>query len=128
MKNIYFLVLFFLSLTSCMTTKNGGVISSPQEYWNKQPDLSKVVYSGGDGSSIENAIIINNAENERNGVAAEYDYIAKKQGVKFTDWKPAGQSTIIEKDKRYDIVTIEIISKKEKLTLYFDITSFYGKW
>jgi hypothetical protein len=95
--------------------------------WDKQTDLTKVNFSGGDGSSVENAILIKDAENERNGVAAEYDYIAKKHGIKFLNWKPAGQSTINKDDKKYDSVTIQTIPKNEIITFYFDISDFYGK-
>lgn len=127
MKKVISLFLLLALFTSCVTQK-GGFTQKERELWNKPPDLSKVVYLGGDGKSSENAIIIKDAQNERNGIAAEYDYIAKKYGVKFVDWKPAGQSTFDEKGKKYDSVTIQTIPKNETVTFYFDITEFYGKF
>jgi hypothetical protein len=90
--------------------------------------LSKVTYEGGDGKTVENAIVIKNAENERNGVAAEYAYIAKIHGEKFKDWRPAGQSLIIKDDKKIDLIKILFIQKNETVLFYFDITEFYGKF
>lgn len=128
MKKIIFLFSFFILLTSCKPTQNAAVGSSMEELWSKPPDLSKVVYTGGDGTSIENAIVISGAGNERNGIAAEYEYITKKKGVKFVDWKPAGQSTINKDSKKYDAVSIQNIKNNETITFYFDISDFYGKW
>ncbi len=127
MKKHIFLFLFSVFLVSCVTTQNVGFAQKEREYWNTPPDLTKVIYAGGDGKSVENAIVIKDAENERNGIAAEYDYIAKKHGVKFVDWKPVGTSTFDEKTRKYDAINIQTIPKNETITFYFDITEFYGK-
>ena len=126
MKKVYFFM-FSVILISCVTTQNVGLTQKEREYWNTPPDLTKIVYVGGDGKSVENTIIIKDAENERNGIAAEYDYIAKKHGIKFVDWKPVGTSTFDEKGKKYDKINVQIITKNEIITFYFDITEFYGK-
>jgi hypothetical protein len=127
MKRFIPVFLMFFLLTSCIT-QQVGLTQKERELWNKPPDLTKVVYTGGDGITIEKAIVIKEAGNERNGVAAEYDFIAKKYGVKFVDWKPGVQSTFEEKGKRYDSVNIQTIPKNETIRFYFDITDFYGKW
>jgi hypothetical protein len=124
---IVLLVLINITI-SCVTTQNTNSKSSTTEYWNKIPDLTKVIYEGGDGKTVGNAIVIKNAENERNGVAAEYAYIAKTNGEKFKDWKPVGQSTINRDNKKIDVVTIQLIQKNETVSYYFDITEFYGKF
>ena len=98
-----------------------------RNYYSQAPDLTKVTYEGGDGKTLETSVIIKNAGNERNGIAAEYDYIAKKHGAKFTNWKPVGQSTSSENGKKYDVIGIITIPGNEKITYYFDITDFYGK-
>lgn len=67
------------------TKQNTSSKSSETEYLSKAPDLTNVTYEGGDGKAIKKAIIIKNAENERNGVAAEYTFIAKIYGEKFKD-------------------------------------------
>jgi hypothetical protein len=126
MKKIIVLLILANITISCVTTQNSK--SSATEYWNKMPDLTKVTYEGGNGKTVENAIVIKNAENERNGVAAEYTYIAKINGEKFKDWKPVGQSTITKDNKKIDFINIQLIQKNETVSYYFDITEFYGKF
>ena len=92
------------------------------------PDLTKVTYEGGDGKSIRNLIIIKNAENELNGVASEYDYISKIYGEKTIGWKLINQATSDFNKRKLDIITIQTIPQNEKISLYFDITEFYGKF
>ena len=117
---------FVFLLTSCATMQNKS--TSMTNYYSQAPDLSKITFVGGDGKTIETAVVIKNAQNERNGVAAEYDYIAKKHGQKFTSWKPLGQSTSSASGKMFDVIDIITIPGNEKLTYYFDITNFFGKF
>lgn len=117
-------LLFVIAMVSCTTTKS----TKASDYWNQPADLSKIVYEGGDGKSLENAVIIKNAENEINGVASEYAYISKGYGKKFTDWKPVGQSTQTIDNKKIDLIMVSIIAKQQTDTIYFDITDFYGKF
>jgi hypothetical protein len=107
---------------SCSTTKLNS------NYWNIPPDLTQIVYEGGDGSSVENAIVIKNATTERDGIAAEYAYIEKKREEKFKDWKPIQQATNVLNGKHYDAVSIQIISDNTTEKFIFDITNFYGKF
>jgi len=124
-QTLFTLLAFVFLLTSCATMQNKS--TSMTNYYSQAPDLSKVTYEGGDGKTIETTVIIKNARNERNGIAAEYNYIAKKQGVKFTNWKPVGQSTSSNNGKKFDVIDIITIPGNEKITYYFDITDFYGK-
>lgn len=137
MKKIIFLFSCFILLASCKPPQNVAAGSNMEELWSKPPDLTKVVYTGGDGTSIENAIIISGAGNSRNGIAAEYEYVAKKLGAKSVDWKPGGQGKTTlsgdnkkddEKSKKYDVLNFQNVLNNETLTFYFDITDFYGKW
>lgn len=89
---------------------------------SKTKKKSKIKYEGGDGSSMEKAIIIKGAVSSTDGVAAEYDYIKKK--YKNYDTKMQG---LQKKDgKRYDVITFA--TKDGNVTLYFDITDFFGKF
>jgi hypothetical protein len=137
MKKIIFLFSCFILLASCKPTQNVAVGSNIEELWSKPPDLSKVVYTGGDGTSVDNAIIISGAGNSRNGIAAEYEYVAKKLGAKSVDWKLGGQGKIAPngenktndyQNKKYDVLNFQNILNNETLTFYFDISDFYGKW
>ena len=75
-----------------------------------------------DGSSYEKAIIIRQ-ETEKAGVDAEYVWI----GAKYPGYKMLGQSLTQKDGKPYDILDIKTASG-EKVTVYFDISNFFGKW
>jgi len=87
--------------------------------------VSSVTYSGGDGSTIENAIIIN-AQSSFVGVAAEYDYISKKHGERKSSWELEFQSLIEKDGKHFDALHIKL-KNDQNLTYYFDISMFFGK-
>lgn len=124
MKFLAMLVLLF-TISSCATKKP---TTSATDYWTKTPDLTKVTYEGGDGKSMENPIHIKNAENERNGIAAEYAFIAKSHGEKFKDWKPIAHSNNEKNGRKFDSITILLTAKNETVTYHFDITDFYEKF
>ena len=80
MTKIIATIALIFTFTTCVTQK---ATISAADYWAKAPDLTRVTYEGGDGKTIETAVIVKNAENERNGVASEYAFIAKIHGEKF---------------------------------------------
>lgn len=82
--------------------------------------------SSRDGSSIENAIVIENKENHFEGVDAEYRYLSEIYGERGVGWVLEKQSLIQEKGRFYDFIEIKI-SNGPEISLYFDITSFFGK-
>jgi len=125
-QTLFTLLAFVFLLTSCATMQNKS--TSMKKYYSQAPDLSKVTYEGGEGKTLETSVIIKNAENERNGIAAEYNYITTKNGAKFTNWKPVGQSTSSINGKKIDVINIITIPGNEKITYNFDITDFYGKF
>ena len=79
-------------------------------------------YKGGDGLSKEKAVIIVGANNEIEGVDAEYDYLESKIG----DIEIESQTYIGEKDKSYDVLKIKLANGIRE-EIWFDITNFYGK-
>ena len=83
------------------------------------------LFSGGNGDSFENAVVIN-ADDSDVGVQAEYDYIASQCGKPHQDWKPQKQGLRQHEGKPYDVLTI-VLSDGQERTFYFDITSFFGK-
>jgi len=120
------LLLVSILLTSCIATQKYSNTSKVN--WSKTPDLTKITYTGGDGKTLENCIVIKNAENEINGVASEYAFISKQHGQKFLDWTPIQQSCNSKDKKTFDILVIQTLPGNEKITYYFDITDFYGKF
>ncbi len=84
------------------------------------------VFSGGEGSSEQNAIVIS-APNSLSGTLAEYEYIEAKFGKKNIDWELLEQSQYDNNSMKYDVMDINV-KNGNKATIYFNITNFYGKF
>jgi hypothetical protein len=112
-------------------------ISDKDEY-SKEKELSDgdssenltykgyITFSNNNGESIDDAIIILNAQTDLEGVDAEYYYLEKRFGKKGTDWNLDQQSLMNEDGAYYDALDISI-SDGRTLTIYFDITDFFDK-
>ena len=87
-----------------------------------------ILITVGDGSSEENAIVIRNAKDEKEGVNAEYKVVAKYFGVEGIDWKLVDQSFIQNEiaGKCFDILKIED-QDGQRCAIWFDITDFFRK-
>ena len=87
-----------------------------------------IIITGGDGSSEQTTIVIRNAKTTKDGVNAEYEIVAKYFGIEDIDWRLVEQYLITNDDTErcYDILHIEDRDGKQ-YTIWFDITSFYGK-
>jgi hypothetical protein len=87
----------------------------------------EVQYSGGNGDSHEEAIIITGVKKQSDGLDAEYRYISTKYGVKNQDWHIVGQTIFHEKSKTYDVIEITLKSTSDRRIYYFDVTAFPWK-
>ena len=81
----------------------------------------RITYTGGDGSSLEKAVVIKGGT-EETGVHAEYEYLDKH----FPGYKRGGQSLQHVSGKAYDVLEFTTANGKPK-TIYFDISDFFGK-
>jgi hypothetical protein len=81
----------------------------------------EVKVSGGNGSSIEEAIQISNCNNSE-GVKAEYEEIRKRYGK----CRLVKQMLIGRGGRMYDKICIE--NEGKVIDTYFDITEFFGKF
>jgi len=97
-------------------------------YWNASLDLSKIIYKGHDGSSIEKAIIIKKANTMKIGIVAEYAYLEKALGKRGAVWKPLRQFLLLCSNKYYDVIEVENINTSEIKYYWFDITKYFGKF
>lgn len=86
----------------------------------------KSIYSGGDGSSREAAIVIG-ADNPEDGIRAEYEYIQQQHGPRDKAWKRDMQIKTSAGGRHYDLVSI-ILNDGVKKKFWFDITRCYGEW
>ena len=78
------------------------------------------------GKTMEEALIILEAENNTQGIQYEYYYLSKRFGLRGKDWKLKSQSLHEKDGKMYDKMDIIINDRSEK-TVFFDITDFFGK-
>ena len=86
-------------------------------------ELSHIRFAGGNGISLDQAVIVLNAENTKQGVAAE-NYWMK---WKYEGSKKLEQQLSTVEERQYDVVAIELESGAQ-VEIWFDITEFYGKW
>jgi len=105
---------------------NGSLLDiSKAKELKESPTLNTSLFSGGDGSSEQNAVLIN-ATSSLVGVPAEYELIQAKYGAKGTDWDLEQQLLHNSNSRNYDILEIKLSNGSTK-KIYFDITNFYGK-
>jgi hypothetical protein len=83
--------------------------------------FNTIKISGGDGTTKEQAIIIN-APSDKLGVDAEYKYLDKN----YPGWEFDQQTLILDEDRQYDIMAI-VLPDGSKKEIWFNITDFYGK-
>ena len=90
------------------------------------PIIDQPLYSGGNGTSFETAIVINTISTSV-GIPAEFKYISNIYGQKNVDWFVVSQSLMTKPNKYYDVLLIKL-SNDDKKSIFFDITQFYGKF
>lgn len=83
---------------------------------------ANVRYGGGTGDTYEDAVVIKGAENQKQGVEAEYAFISEKHGKRGNDWEVVAQSLMKENGKAYDMIEIELRPQGGKRYYYFDLT------
>ncbi len=87
----------------------------------KKPEM----FLGGSGESFETAVILNTRSGSE-GVAAESQFITAQCGTRNKDWKKKEQALVSDKNRHFDVVTIELSDGKTRV-FHFDISQFYGR-
>jgi hypothetical protein len=114
------LVLFLFTVFAEAETKSGKKVKAKKE---KIIKIGHLRFEGGDGSSIEKAVIIKNAKNESEGVDAESKWIHKVH----RGWRKGRQALLMQDGKSYDRIEYTTPDGTKK-TIFFDITEFFGKF
>jgi uncharacterized protein YcfL len=118
MKKITFLpILFLLILMGCSTHKTAQNLN-----------FGKITYSDNNGKNYENAIVINNAENVKQGRKAEIHYLTEAYGKQGSDWVMFSKGHKQLDGKEYDVIEIAIKGSKKTVIVYFDVTDFWEKY
>jgi hypothetical protein len=114
-----YLLLFILIL---VTVVSDGNRAASAKATRSSTTSQKITFSGGDGSSIAQAVIIENAKNESDGTEAEYEWVRRK----FPGFKFRSKGLVKRGEKQYDHV-FGIKADGTSADFYFDITLFFGK-
>jgi hypothetical protein len=77
-----------------------------------------------DGASIGRAYVVH-APNEKQGVAFERYYATHRGGCRL--WVVANQTVLSLGARKIDQLDLECADTKDQTSLFFDVTSFYGK-
>ena len=81
-----------------------------------------VQFTGGNGSSLESAVVISGAKHESDGISAEHRYLSEH----FASWFLKRQVLVNQKGRVYDRMEITDQNGKQR-SVFFDITDFFGK-
>jgi hypothetical protein len=100
----------------CKDTESN--IKSPALMGAKIPDNT---FAGGDGSSIEQAVIIKQAKNSFEAIPLERLWI----GDKCPGFKKVKQSLVERNGRKYDVIRMRC-GGEEETEVYFDITDCFG--
>jgi hypothetical protein len=77
-----------------------------------------------DGASIGRAYVIH-ARNEQQGVAFERYYAVHRGGCR--QWSVSNQTLLSLGSRKIDQLDLECLDNKAQISLFFDVTSFFGK-
>jgi hypothetical protein len=117
---VAFLLIVFLLVFGC-ESKQAQTIPPSKDSKSVSNPKAGASFSGGDGSSIEEAVIIT-APNNYLGIRAEYDWIKKN----CPGWQLELQSVLKGGGKVYDKMYFRTPNGR-RTNLFFDVTDFYGK-
>jgi hypothetical protein len=83
------------------------------------------MFSGGNGDSLESAVVIHAADS-LSGVTAEYKYVTSKCGERRREWDLHEQKMVGHNGKPHDVFVVKL-SNGQFRTFYFDVSNFFGK-
>lgn len=83
-------------------------------------------YSGS-GASTDDPVVIADVQDHMEGIRFEYEYIEELYGPKGSAWTLIQQSLLFIDETPIDRMDIKL-SDGTEITLYFDISAFFGKY
>jgi hypothetical protein len=117
---IEFLLIILLLAAGCESKEAQTAAPAKEPKTAGHPTVRATII-GGDGSSVEKAVIIKSPDNFI-GVRIEYTWIKKN----CPGWQLEKQSSFKAGNKIYDKMEFRTPDGQRK-TIFFDITDFYGK-
>lgn len=122
------MLLRLVAIASLLIISTGCISRNAINMSSKQESIPGISYTGGNGDTFHDAVIINGARDKSAGVAAEYRYISNKHGERGSGWYLVGQTVIREKNKIVDVIEIQLgEDSSNRRIFYFDVGDFLGK-
>ena len=87
----------------------------------------EITFDGGDGLSMQSAVVINGTEMGQYGSKAQFIWVGLQQGHRGIDWQLRSQQIEQEGEKLYASMVIQDFIRGRDRTYWFDISEFYGK-
>ena len=106
-------LLLSAALAACQTTPPVPAVQAPVG----------IVDAGSDGSSMANAVVVQTELKGGAGVRSEYAWLAQR----YPGYKRKLQALMHKDGKAYDRLDITTADGRE-LSVYFDLTAFFGKF
>lgn len=103
----------------CLRQEN-SCVAEKRKSQEGRTDLIR--FSGGDGGSVESAVLIEGARNEEEGIGAESYWISRNR----SGWRKGDQALINANGRQFDRISYTSPDGKQAV-IFFDITSFFGK-
>jgi hypothetical protein len=86
----------------------------------------EIRFEGGNGDSIEHAVIIPGAHSDLMGIWLEFHWLTEMFGQKGVAWEVVSHSNGTFENRHIDTMVIRL-SSGDPVTEYFDITESFGK-
>ena len=115
------IALIILVVCGCASQRPAVFVAYPLAPPAEQPVYTDIVFEGGDGSSMEQAIIIKAPSNI--GVVEAESYWIRKN---HPGWRKGVQGLAIGDGKMYDQI-FYTTPQGGKVSIYFEITDHWGK-
>lgn len=88
--------------------------------------LPQFRYEGGDGSTVESAVIVRGARSDLEGTAATFLWMRQNVGTKDDAWRLVTHATRREGLREIDTFDV-ILRDGTQRSIHFDVTESFGK-
>ena len=89
-------------------------------------DSGDIWFGGGNGDTVDNAIIVRGAQFDLVGTYAEFGWLARVHGQKDRDWTLISHSHEVRGGRDIDTFILRLTDGTSR-TVYFDCTESFGK-
>jgi hypothetical protein len=106
------------------TSADAGAATPP----GRPTSAGRIRFVGGDGTSEAQAVVIDGARGEQDGVASEYAWLDQVYGSRMQGgYRVLKQALRGSGGKHYDVLTVEA-KDGTRTDVWFDISGYFGKF